>query len=94
MAQVVLYEGSGTVEVRLTDELPTSRGVYTGGELLGELNLDGGERRHTLTNLDGLAGAAKYVLIQKEGSFTNLMLREVEAFGLPGCTFYYCIVFS
>ena len=77
----------------MTDELPTSRGMYTGGELLGTLTLDGGERRHTLTNLEGFARASKYVLIQKEGGFTNLMLREVEAFGLPGCIFWTTVLY-
>ena len=69
----------------MTDELPTSRGMYTGGELLGKLTLAGWESHSTLTKLEGLPRAAKYVLFQKGPGFTNLMLREVEAFGLPGC---------
>ena len=77
----------------MTDELPTSRGMYTGGELLGKLTLAGWESHSTLTKLEGLPRAAKYVLFQKGPGFTNLMLREVEAFGLPGCIFWTTVLY-
>ena len=70
----------------MTDELPTSRGMYTGGELLGKLTLAGWESHSTLTKLEGLPRAAKYVLFQKGPGFTDLMLREIEAFGPSALT--------
>ena len=67
------------VEVRLTDELPTSGDqMYTGGELLG--TFDGPGTNGQIVKVEGTARTGRYVLIQMN-TRDCLNLHEVEAFG-------------
>ena len=69
------------VEVRLTEELPTSDDqMYTGGELLGTFK-GPGTKDQTIIKVDGNAPKiGRYVLIQMNNR-DCLNLYEVEAFG-------------
>ena len=67
------------VEVRLTEELPTSSDwMYTGGELLGTIK--GPATLSEIIRVEGAAKIGKYVLIQQNHQ-AYLNLHEVEAFG-------------
>ena len=67
------------VEVRLTDELPTSGDImYNGGQLLGTFAGPGGTGQ--IIEVEGPAKTGRYVLIQMNHR-DCLNLHEVEAFG-------------
>ena len=72
------------VEVRLTEELPTSSDwMYTGGELLGTFR-GPGTSAEKIIRVEGAAKIGKYVLIQMNNVWDNryhLNWHEVEAFG-------------
>ena len=72
------------VEVRLTDELPTSGDqMYTGGQLLG--TFDGPGTNGQIVKVEGTARTGRYVLIQMNNR-GSLNLHEVEAFGVGETT--------
>ena len=72
------------VEVRLTEELPTSSDwMYTGGELLGTYR-GPATSAEKIIRVEGAAKIGKYVLIQMNNVWDNryhLNWHEVEAFG-------------
>ena len=73
------------VEVRVTEELPTSdHQMYTGGELLGTFT-GPGTKDQTIIKVEGKAPKiGRYVLIQMN-SRDCLNLFEVEVFGQGSC---------
>ena len=72
------------VEVRLTNQLPTSSDqMYTGGELLGTFR-GPATSAEKIIRVEGAAKIGKYVLIQMNNVWDNryhLNWHEVEAFG-------------
>ena len=72
-------EKTRNLEVRLTDELPTTEDqMYTGGHLLG--TFEGPGTRGQIIKVEGAARTGRYVLIQMN-SQDCLNLHEVETFG-------------
>jgi len=74
-------ERTKNVEVRLIDELPTSRyqwTLYTGGQLLGTFSGPG--KKGEIIKVEGPARTGRYVLVQMNNR-DCLNLHEVEAFG-------------
>ena len=72
-------ERTRNVEVRLTNDLPTSGDqMYTGGELLGTFAGPGGNGE--IIKVEGFALTGRYVLIQMDNK-DCLNLLEVEVFG-------------
>ena len=72
--------GTKNLEVRLTDELPTSGDqMFTGGQLLGTFEGPATEEGQII-KVEGPARIGRYVLVQMNNQ-DCLNLKQVEAFG-------------
>ena len=72
--------GIKNLEVRLTDELPTSGDqMFTGGQLLGTFEGPGTEEGQNIM-VEGPARIGRYVLVQMKHQ-DCLNLKQVEVFG-------------
>jgi len=67
------------VDVRVSDELPTSGDLFSGGTLLGHFAGPGTTGQHII--ISGQETSGRYVIVQMDNGGDELNLQEVKAFG-------------